>query len=414
MVPKSTRARLMQFVGLMLLSAVIGATWAAPDAWAQKGGKNPLASKLGEVKKIVRAGQIPGDQAEFFDDFFNKDFLPLFVKPVKPFTLDDLPRLRKELRIILSSNKSGQAHDRVNELTLAKMKEILKAKGLGQYEAAIKYNALLVVGELNEQEAEPGKPAQPYKDAFAILFEPMQSADGKDYLKAAALIGLERYAQVGGIPQPKMADVTKALLEIVNQQEPPAGRDPAAHNFMRRAAAQVLASIGSPGPDNSVLNAFLAVMNDPKTRPLLRCDMAQFIGQLKYPAGTKVDIAQLANTLGHQAIELCKQEMETATTASRPPSKRLIVYTILSTRAGLKGLKAAAAGSPGEKLIDTMDKKLSSIYTELDNPELTDEGVAEKLNGKLPDLSALLGPRERKDRLVAADGKDAAAKPEKK
>ena len=49
---------------------------------------------------------------------------------------------------------------------------------------------------------------------------------------------------------------------------------------------------------------------DSQARPTLRCDVATFLGQIKFPAGSKTDYQALANLVGHQVVELAKQELD--------------------------------------------------------------------------------------------------------
>ena len=118
------------------------------------------------------------------------------------------------------------------------MKTILRGKYDNADDAAIKFNALLVVGELNDPE-EGGK-GKPSAAASALLVQLIKSPDGKavkDYMKAAALVGLERHAAVpGAIPDKTRTELTDALIKLLEQKEPPAGRDEAAHQYLRRSA----------------------------------------------------------------------------------------------------------------------------------------------------------------------------------
>ena len=102
------------------------------------------------------------DQEQLFDDYFKKYFFPQFTS-TSPGTHDNLPLLRKNLRSFLTYGKSGPPHEQLNKLTLAAMKNIVE----GKYDLAIKYNAMLVIGDLNEIDG-PGKP-KPYGPAFNEL-----------------------------------------------------------------------------------------------------------------------------------------------------------------------------------------------------------------------------------------------------
>lgn len=388
--------------------------------------KKDLPKQRTEIQTILRAAKIPADQAKLFDSYFNDYLLEQFVKPwpglprIYSYSLDELPRLRQSLKNLLTLAKSGEAHDRLNALIYDKItSEIIKGN-YKEHDAAVKYNALLLLGDLNEDD-EPGKP-KPWAKPFPLLLKVLQSAR-KDYMKTAALVGIERYAAAGAIPAASMADLTKLLVDLVNQEDPPAGRDPAAHQYLRRCAGEILALIGSPGPDNSVVKALASVAADPKARPTFRCEMAQYLGQLKYPPATKVDLQQLANSLGHQAVEICKQELDAAKAASRAPDRRMIVYALYSAKEavggsdGKSGLVAAAAGAPAQKFVGSLYAKLKSLHAKFDgsdkDDDLDDDLVDTEVSAKINDLDGMLGTPDsdtsgKQEQLTAAERKKEA------
>lgn len=392
-----TRTWYLQAMLLAALGAVIGSSL-APTAHAQK-QKSNLAANDPEIKKILREREI-GDQAQFFDDFFNNDFLPLFASK-NPKIHDDLPKVRKLLKIYLTTGKSGPAHDRLNDLTLKKMIAIVK----GDYDTAIKFNAVLIIGELNE--VDEGTKGKPYAPAYRILKIAVDNPKLPDEVRIAGLIGLERFAISGGIPAADKPAITKSMLALLKQETPPAGRTAEGHTWMRRSAAQILAGLGSPGADDAVVKQFEAIIADSQARPTLRCDVATFLGQLKFPAGSKTDYQALANLVGHQVVDLGKQELDAHTAGNRTLKeeedlrlRRQLTYILYSALAALQGddarsgLYAAAAGGDKQEFVGNLRTKIKSAYAALESADSLAPG---DVRSSLDELSQVLLPKpERK------------------
>jgi hypothetical protein len=391
--------------------AFLGCALASSSTGAERAD---LGKKKAEVNKILAEGQAPN---ELFEEYFKKDFLPLFSDPGRGYSIDDLPKLRRELRYFFMRAKRGEAYDLLHKMVLEKMIGTVISKArFKSHDAAIRYNAMLVISDLNELD-DAGKP-KPSGPALTFLISAIKSTSVKDYLRTGVLIGLERQAAAGAIPKDKADELTTLLLKLVAQQDPPAGRDPAAHQYLRLRAAQVLAAMGRPGPNNSVVKALAEVAADPKARPTLRCEMAQFMGQFKYGKTPEAEVQQLVNCLGHQTVDICKHELDSVRIANRPPSRRMIVYSLTSVMAGLggdsrTGLQAAAAGTPTQKSIATLYAKLKQISLELENPDdgtksdSLDDAVALEVTGKLNEVERTLGAvaAAKKPDLMAAEKK---------
>ena len=267
---------------------------------------------------------------------------------------------------------------------------ILKGEGIkpgSPHEGAIKYNALLVMTELTDNDG--GKP-KPSADAFKFLFNKILKGNTKDYMKAAALIGIERDAAARAIPKDAVPELTKTLLDLVNQKEPPAGRDAAAHQYLSRSAAQVLAAMGSPGPDYSVAKTFESLAADPKLRPTFRCEMAQFIGQLKYPKAAEAEVQRLATCIARQTLSICRQELDNAKAGNRAPSRQLLIYALARALDGLAGLQPSVKDTPTYKYIVAVTGKLKPIISEIEGKEVLDDITATAVSGKITDVEGIL------------------------
>lgn len=402
-IPESTRVVCFRWTFLVLAALTLGLVVGSRAVHAQKGG----GVSSTEIRAILSEGTLSASQKSAVTKYFEGTFFPQFVKPGRGSSLDDLPRVRKDLRTLCRVAK-GAARDHLNQITLDAMKKNLKGK-FDQNDAAIKYNSVLAINDLNVDDTKPLPAALP------VLLDILKSPSQKDYLKTAALIGLERFAAADAIPKDKAADVTQALLAIVSEPQPPAGRDATVHTYLRRSAAQVLAAMGSPGPGNNVLNAFEAIVADPAARPSLRCEIAQFIGKLKYPPSAKVDFNRLANLIGHQTVEICKHEVDLANAEKRPASRQIIMYALFSSGVGMSGLSKSAGTSPAKGLIGSISSKLTALYKSLEDVDGTpDDEIASKVTTSLGEIQQLLtdkgaaaGP------LVAAERQPKPTKPAK-
>ncbi len=202
-------------------------------------------------------------------------------------------------------------------------------------------------------------------------------------------MGITRFAQENGIPDGEVPAITASLLKIVNDADPPPGRSASAHNFVRRSAAGALAAMGNLGPDDAVLKAFEAVLLDPNTRPTMRCDMMQFLGELRYPPGTKVDVQRLANLIGHQMVDVCRQEIDRAAAESRDPSRRVLMYAVYSSGVGVRACRTAANDRGGEayKFVSGLQSKISSLYRLLEDAQKApDDQLAEIVSTEITDI----------------------------
>ncbi len=333
-----------------------------------------------DVRKLLGQGAASA-QAQAAIKAYLSTYFSQFQKP------DDvaaLPNLRKEFANMVRNAPDNPAHRYLNDLTYSAAMNVVKNK---QYSIAARYNAMLLIADLNQSDAVGN--IKPYPPAFSILKAVLGFPPDHDYafLKPAALVGITRIAQDRAIPPEDVASLTTSLLTIVNNADPPPGRSGWAHNFLRRSAAGALAMIGTVGPDNAVPKAFEAILMDPNTRPPMRCEMMQFLGDLNYPPDAKDELKRLANLIGHQTVEICRQELDRATTEARDPSRRMLMYAVYSGKEGLRGMYTAAASDRGSEaygFIAGVGSKINSLYRMLDDTEKTpDNELDEKVSTEI-------------------------------
>ncbi len=131
---------------------------------------------------------------------------------------------------------------------------------------------------------------------------------------------------------------------------------------------------------------------------------------MKYPAGSKTNLQELANALGHQAVGICKQEIEDAKSDNPATARRVMIYALYSTLAGLEGsdrkggLLAAATDAKQKEFIENVRSKTSSLYVTVDGAELSDDTL-DDVQAKLSALEGTLAPLAPKKEVGAAEKK---------
>ena len=89
------------------------------------------------------------------------------------------------------------------------------------------------------------------------------------------------------------------MLSIVNEKEAPEGRSAEGHAWMRRSAAQVLATLGDVGAKqkNNVLAALGGIVKDADAPLSLRCALAQnFPGTVEADVSNRLRITNVIRT----------------------------------------------------------------------------------------------------------------------
>jgi hypothetical protein len=156
------------------------------------------------------------------------------------------------------------------------------------------------------------------------------------------------------------------------------------------------------------VNAFAAIAADPTARPEMRCEMAHFIGELKYSPESKVDLKQLANILGHQTVEVCQQQLDRGRGKDEGATTRRMAMYVLE--ACTDGLQKLSSPPNGDKFIYDLKQKLDRLHRELEDTEKTkDDAVADLVQTQIGEIKGMLLEKPQPEPLVAADPKEKPA-----
>jgi hypothetical protein len=246
------------------------------------------------------------------DDYFAGYYFPMMTGS-DPTALGNLAGARKILFTqFLNAAKSKQARDQLATITLKQA----QLQSIGNYHPAVRYNAALILGQLDQAAAAGDtapKPIPAATNSLIVLLEmdEFQGVPISSAVKIAALVGLERHARLG-IDAQFLDKLTTNALKIANRTEPPADIDAEVNNWMRRLAITVLANQYKAGLTPPVHAALSNLIGGAELGLDDRCRVARLIAPTMYTGGQGVDAAEMAMAVGKLAKAVLADERRKA------------------------------------------------------------------------------------------------------
>lgn len=275
----------------------------------------------GKSKKLVQdvlKGSLPlAENQARFDSYYTWFSFPLMTQTT-PEALQELPvRRDRFFRTEVELATDAQAHGHLMDLTLGEMTLIVQ----DTFHPAVRYNAMLIIGSLNDQEVvklgSDKRLPEPMARALPVILAEFQRPENSDAIKVAALIGLSRHLEwdphrgASGTPIPAAlrTQIVNELLALVQAKDPPAGRDADGHLWFRRRAAEALGFACYAKVEPSVADALDKIVRDAAEPLAMRCTAATALGRLNYQAPATVDAVATAKELGYLALVACDAEL---------------------------------------------------------------------------------------------------------
>lgn len=262
----------------------------------------------GQVATILRDPAAPAGAAnKQLDDFF-KGYLYSSMTSTDPIQLGLLAEKREQLfQRYINAAKSPAARDYLNTITLQAMGAIAK----GPYHPAVRYNAALIIGQLD---AQPGAKVLPAAtEALLALLEndefnktPVPTA-----VKVAALVSLQRHVRLG-VDAPTGERIGKAALAAANREELPEDASAKAYGWVRRQAAKVLAMQHEKGMTPAVLDTFTRLISDSKIELDDRCAIAGLLQPTMFAGAQGLNVDATAQAVGELARDVLEVEAKDA------------------------------------------------------------------------------------------------------
>ena len=307
-----------------------------------------------------------------FDKFFDELVFPHFTRSenFQDFVHRvDLPTMRRRgCREFLNIGKAGPVHDHLNELILKFMDDVAH----DNYDPAARANAMIMIADLNETDPN----GKPWKAALPALLKGVTAPEIIDAVRVPALRGLVRQAQAG-IDSQSRGTVMAAMLALLGQGTPPAGRTADGHDWIRRRAIDVLVTIGEPGENGAVANALAKVIEDNAASVSTRSAAAAALANPKLTPPENLDAARLAKSIGAVGVDAYKGELAEAASQFKPIAADRLKQHLLELRRGLAGeggkggVLAMAKAAPLQQYVNSLVKEIDNLQTACGTAPLT-------------------------------------------
>jgi hypothetical protein len=283
----------------------------------------------------VLDGKLPlnGNETSF-DYYYNKILFPTLTQ-TSDTALAALPEERQKL---FRDHLERCSDPTVHVYLVNKVFDQMKAIVLDNYHPAARYNAMLVISNLNDTDVVrvggDKKVPEPMMAALPFIYEQFTKPDNTDAMRVAALLGLVRHLEWDNfrgnanppaptINAPLRTQIVKSLLDLAQQQDPPAGRNAAGHEWFRRRAIEGLTHAGYHKADAEIAGAMEALLKDEKEPLAIRCAAASAVGKLGFQAPVKLEPTPAAKELGYLALLACHNELTRVADLNKQELERL-------------------------------------------------------------------------------------------
>ena len=267
----------------------------------------------GKAATILRNPGAPSaDDLQTLTKFFTWYYQSMTGK--SPAQLATLGKFRQDLfRILNVPNGSPVAREHVTGITIKAMTAFAK----GNFHPAVRYNAALVLGQLDKEPTGAGANAPapvPLPASTASLVDLLEGGQKNpaaipSSVTVGALVALERQTRLGIDPQ--YADrISKAALAVATAAERPEDISAPVFDWMRSLAARVLANQFAKGVTPPVHTALVKLISDKKMGLDDRCAVAETITPGMYQEAQGVNIDEAAAALGGLARAVLAKEAD--------------------------------------------------------------------------------------------------------
>ena len=313
------RRALARAIAAMMVAAVIATVMAGSVGAQQYKSHEPkmnirqaktLAQDVANAMRNLAAFQGGGEAAidRYFGDFFFRQ-----MTLHKPSQLLHLSKYRETLfKRFLRPSPVVEAQQHLTNIALRTAKAISRRN----YHPAVRYNATLIIGMLDQKYSVGGAPPVVLPAGTKDLLELLEQDKFNDVkvhpsVKVGALEGLERHVRFG-IDAQDGERVTKAALAVLAQEPSVLDVDLGVNNWIKCQAARVLARQFKEGPSNEVQAALTKLIADGEMELEDRCCIVALLEKMKYTAGAGPDVAAAVVPLGRLTIEVVAEGAEKA------------------------------------------------------------------------------------------------------
>jgi hypothetical protein len=289
-----------------------------PENWRSKKDLPKVKPILDNVNKIMNSGGSISGYEGPFEKYFTLVVFPQWTQTTEE-NLNKLPKSRDVfLRSLENSSKNPPAHTLLVDVTHRELSKIAQDP---EFHPAVRYNAILVVGLLNETEPSRTSAKQapePYSKALPTLMAELKKPDNNEAVRVGALMGVARHLEwdnakpagaANKIPPPLRGEVLAELTSIVSTKAPPTGRSPEGQTWLRRRALEALGNAFAQQLDASFAKLLDDIITNDSEPISLRCTAAEVMSRMDYKAPVVLAVVPAAKNLGYLALYACHTEL---------------------------------------------------------------------------------------------------------
>jgi hypothetical protein len=228
---------------------------------------------------------------------------------------DALTKLKSSRDKLLRSLQGSQrplhdaAFQALTKLTFDEMRRI----ATDYYHPHVRYNAMLIIGALDQAPTPQGAGAQapaPLPETADFLLQMLQAdaSQAPDFVKLAAMIGLERHV-AAGLPDDKKKVLADELVKLITSERPNY-RTMDVHAWLQFRAVEMVTQFGELGEGHSVHNAIVAFMANDNVPLSDRKYAAKSLERLKakYTPEAGIDAQATVAALGNVLADVMEAE----------------------------------------------------------------------------------------------------------
>jgi hypothetical protein len=310
----------------------------------------------GLVRRIINGAPLAGNEA-IFDGYYASYLFPEWTQTTEK-NLNSLPKERDKFvkNSLELSAKNPAAHARLVDLTHTKLSEIAKDP---EFHPAVRYNAILIVGLLNETEPNRGtgvkQMPEPYIKALTTLMEELKKPGNNEAVRVGALLGVSRHlewdnskqAVAAKIPPAMRTEAITELTSIVSTKIPPAGRSAEGQTWLRRRALEALGHAYALKVEPEFAKLLDDIIADDAEPISIRCTAAEVMAHVEYQAPGLPAIQPTAKKLGYLALYACHSELLRLEDLKKYDERLLKISGVASGGGGRGGMPGMTGGMPG-------------------------------------------------------------------
>ncbi|TWT88781.1 hypothetical protein Mal64_22690 [Pseudobythopirellula maris] len=419
-------------LGATLLAALacvaIGPSTAAAQRWEEDEIDARLSNQGAKIKRHAKSGASDPEKDRALNEYFDNYFFPAMTRST-PDALEDVGDMRVDLFRSYIWPSRPQLQKALSDKAFAFAIKVVKSR---KYHPSVTYNALLILGALDNRYAGSGSELPtPSANANKMLINlavlAARNPKVPRYWLSGALIGLERHARFqANLPPASQQLTARALVAVLAAKS--LSDDKGVDTWMRMRAAKALAQYHTPGPKDQYLKAISKQVADETMSLDARAEFASLWAELDLSAhadaqlGPTIDVAlklaldiaakERASAERFESLQLGRRGPVAVTRDNDPRirntdnrsvsyERRGLVVILTDLKRGLEALKPTAGDRT--EVLDDVIQAVSEALAESSKKSVIDLNVTEAVKQMANQVQSVAAPKEEATEEIPAD-----------